>query len=156
MAKRPDPVYGLRWSGPQFACHSLAHVNREICRALLPGGRVDLSLLPNDHPEFDPNEDPRFRPLAERCFAPLSHPAVAHVCHSFPPAIPAPHEGRLALIQPWEYGSLPKDWLRFLESAVHEVWCYSEYVRTVYREAGVADSRLHSFRAAAKSSHHGK
>ena len=45
-------------------------------------------------------------------------------------------------MQPWEYGSLPKDWLPMLRR-VDEVWAYSRSVRDCYLEAEVPRERVH-------------
>jgi glycosyltransferase involved in cell wall biosynthesis/tetratricopeptide (TPR) repeat protein len=133
----------VRWEGAQFSRHSLGHVNRELCLGLLASERVELSLVPTEPAHFAPDEDPRFAALQERFFAPLSKPAQVHVRHFFPPRFEPPAEGRLVLMQPWEYGFLPNDWIAPIQNDVAEVWCYSEYVRRVYLDSGIPASKLH-------------
>ncbi|MBV9852071.1 MAG: glycosyltransferase [Armatimonadetes bacterium] len=144
----PDAVpIRVRWEGAQLRWHSLAHVNRELCLGLLdpalvgPPG-VELSVCPTEAPEFGPDGDPRLARLAARAFAPLSGPADVHVRHGFPPRLGPADEGRLVLVQPWEYGYLPREWVPQIAAHVAEVWCYSRYVREVYRASGVAEARL--------------
>jgi hypothetical protein len=138
----PHPIT-VRWEGAFFNHHSLAHVNRELCLALLATGRVELSLIPSEPPEFDPAADPRLAPLSERIHAPLSGPAQVHVRHAWPPRLDPPPEGALVLIQPWEFGSLPVAWVEPIRRHVAEVWCYSGYVRDLYLAAGLPAERLH-------------
>jgi glycosyltransferase involved in cell wall biosynthesis len=138
----PSPSFRLRWEGSQFNWHSLGLVNREICLALLQSGRVDMALWPFEGPEFAADQVPRYLPLAERVFAPLSGRADVHVRHFFPPRFERPDEGKLVLIQPWEYGSLPHRWVEPIRQNVDEVWCYSQYVREVYRASGVPVEKL--------------
>ncbi|MDE3076794.1 MAG: glycosyltransferase, partial [Chloroflexota bacterium] len=61
----PIPVV---WEGGFFETHSLALVNRELTRALLRTGEVELSLrLLRLEPErFDPRADPELEPLLNR------------------------------------------------------------------------------------------
>lgn len=139
----------VRWEGTQFRWHSLAHVNREICRRLLDGRegkdgqKVELSLTPFEHADFGPEQEPVLAgTLAERVLAPLSGPADVHVRHFFPPRLNRPAEGRLALIQPWEFGYLPDEWVAPIRENVDEVWCYSGYVREVYRASGIPEDKL--------------
>ena len=50
--------------------------------------------------------------------------------------IEPPVRGKWVLMQPWEFGSLPKDWVPMLRR-VDEVWAYSRSVRDCYLEAEV-------------------
>lgn len=134
----------VRWEGAQFVWHSLAHVNRQLCRALMAIGQVELSLIPTDAHQFSAEQEPCLKALAERFFSPLSQPAVVHVRHAFPPRLaPPPDEGHFILIQPWEYGFLPKHWTTPIQEQVSEVWCPSRYVRDVYCASGIAEEQLH-------------
>ncbi|MFZ1993519.1 MAG: glycosyltransferase, partial [Solirubrobacteraceae bacterium] len=73
---------------------------------------------------------------------PLPHGADVEVRHQWPPDLrPAPG-GRLALIQPWEFGAIPQEWLTPLRKAVDELWVPSDYVRRMYVEAGVDPDRV--------------
>lgn len=103
------PSLSVRWEGPFLSRHSLALVNRRICQGLSADGSVELSLIPMDRPEMGPEEEPGLAALVERSFAPLKGKAAVHVRHQFPPRFEAPEEGKLVLIQPWEYGFLPQE-----------------------------------------------
>ncbi len=48
---------------------------------------------------------------------------------------------RLIVIQPWEYGHLPRDWVTGAMQA-DEVWAYSRWVRDVYVRSGVPAERV--------------
>jgi glycosyltransferase involved in cell wall biosynthesis len=193
-----EPI-ALRWEGAFFNWHSLGHVNRELCLALLalsadlatntdlalnegltsnsdvsissslstgdeasdvllppPDGAygsgsaeagtvtpaIELCVVPIEAPEFAPDVDPRFGALARRSFAPLSRPAQIHLRHFFPPRFEAPAEGHFVLIQPWEYGYLPTEWIEPILTRVDQVWCHTEYVRRVYLDSGIPASKL--------------
>jgi glycosyltransferase involved in cell wall biosynthesis len=75
--------------------------------------------------------------------APLPHPADVEVRHQWPPDLRPPRSGRLAIIQPWEFGSIPADWVAPLQRDVDEVWVPSEFVRAMYLEAGLEADRVH-------------
>jgi glycosyltransferase involved in cell wall biosynthesis len=73
---------------------------------------------------------------------PLPHVADVEVRHQWPPDLrPAPG-GRLAVIQPWEFGAIPADWVGPLRENVDELWVPSEYVRRMYLAAGVDERRV--------------
>ncbi len=132
----------VRWEGVPFQWHSLAHVNREACRALWMHPGVELALIPTDRNEFDPTQEPVGVDLAPLCFARLSGPADIHVRHFFPPRLEKPDDGKFVLMQPWEYGFLPTRWIEAIQQNVDEVWCYSQYVRQVYLASGIAAEKL--------------
>lgn len=132
----------IRLEGSFYAQHSLAHVNRRLFAALGRTGCVDVSLVPID---VAPGELPPGRlrdAIAEACFRPLSAPAVAQFRHHFPPGFHSPPEGSLVLNQPWEYGTLPVDWVPPIISGVAEIWCYSTFVREVYVRSGIPEERV--------------
>lgn len=131
----------VRWEGAFFQWHSLAHVNRELCLALGAAG-AEVSLVSTEADHFDPNSDPHFASLAARRFARLSGAADVHVRHAFPPRWDAPPEGRFVLMQPWEYGYIPQQWIEPIRSRVSEVWCNSTYVRDTYAASGVDTDKL--------------
>jgi hypothetical protein len=72
----------LAWEGDFTGLNSLALVNRAICSRLVARGH---DVRQNGHT-----------------------PAAIHVRHRWPPDLEPPREGRWVLMQPWEYGSLPR------------------------------------------------
>ena len=131
----------VAWEGDFEGLNSLALVNRAICRGLLERG-VDLGLI---QVEAGPAEDRVVHDdrLAARIGkGPAGGPAQVHVRHQWPPRLEPPPQGRWVLMQPWEYGSLPKAWMPMLRR-VDEVWAYSRSVRDCYLEAGVPPERVH-------------
>ena len=141
VEKTAFPV-ALYWEGAFFNWHSLAHVNRSVVSRLIESG-AEVSLAPTEPDQFDAARFPEMRGLAERVFAPLSRTADVHVRHCFPPRFDRPAGARhLVLLQPWEYGFLPKAWIAPILENVREVWCYSEYVRQVYLGSGIPAERL--------------
>src|SRR5262249_34234687 len=139
------PTFPIRvaWEGDLWAVHSLALVNRELCLRLAERGQ-ELTLLPSDAPEIRSESPPLPALLAERVDGgpPTSGGAAVHVRHQWPPVWTPPREGRWVLIQPWEYGSLPREWLGPLSREVDEVWVPSQSVRDAYVRGGVPADRV--------------
>ena len=133
------------WEGDQQGLHSLALVNRALCRALLDRGH-DLGLLvgPETNGVWTPDRlpaDPRLSARFDR--GPAGGPAQVHVRHRWPPRLePPPSGARWVFMQPWEFGSLPRAWLPALRR-VDEVWAYSRSVRECYLDAGMQPERVH-------------
>src|SRR4051794_12434050 len=121
----PDTPLAVRWRGDFDAVSSLARINAAMVRRLGDGFVIDVAA--DDRPP--------------RASAPPRPPAV-EVRHQWPPRFDDPGLGRLVLIQPWEFGSIPRDWLQPLRS-VDEVWVPSAYVRDMYVGNGVPADRVH-------------
>uniref|UniRef100_UPI0013ED7980 glycosyltransferase n=1 Tax=Aquisphaera insulae TaxID=2712864 RepID=UPI0013ED7980 len=145
-ATDPAPVHEdplrVTWDGDFRGLHSLGLVNRAIGLELLARGH-DLGLAddgPSPAGDADAPPDPQ---LADRLGRnPIGGPAQVHVMHRWPPRAEFQPHARRVLMQPWEYGSLPRSWLPLL-AAVDEVWAYSRSVRDAYLRAGMPHGRVH-------------
>ncbi len=138
--------FRLRWEGAFFSWHSLAHVNREICKRLTADPDVEIACIPTEPPHFGPEVDPALSPIIDRTFASLSAPVDVHIRHHYPPRFEIPGQGKLVLVAPWEYGYLPKHWVEAGLKTAKEIWCYSNYVRDVYTASGFPDHSVHVIR----------
>ncbi len=132
----------IRWEGGLFTHTSLGLINRELGLRLLDAG-CQVSFYPTEPDHFNPQIDPRFLRLVQRVRAPLDRPIVIHVRHQWPPNLTPPSDGHWVMIQPWEYGSLPKEWIPVINEQVDEVWVYSAFVQDCYIRSGVAPERVH-------------
>ena len=138
------PARTIVWEGPQLGLHSFAQVNREFCLRLIERGH-ELALIPS--------EGPRSRGAAvagkHRCWRTRFHRSLApadrvRTCsHQWPPSFVPPPEGHWVIVQPWEFGSLPRSWVGPMIDAVDEVWAYSRFVRDCYIAGGVPADRVH-------------
>jgi glycosyltransferase involved in cell wall biosynthesis len=122
-ALKPTSVE-VRWKGDHGLTTSLSIVNDHVS-SRLPGHvrRVER----NGH-AIDP---------------PLAHVADLEIRHEWPPDLTAPPAGRLATIVPWEFGSIPTQWLPEIERNVDELWVPSEFVRSMYVDSGIPSDRIH-------------
>jgi glycosyltransferase involved in cell wall biosynthesis len=122
----PDGVV-VRWVGDQRTVSSLATVNGEVASRLIEtdGFRV----------ERDANDGAIEQPA-------LPRPPDVEVRHQWPPDFGDPGIGRLALIQPWEFGAIPSAWVEPLRRQVEELWVPSEFVRQMYLDAGIEPDRV--------------
>jgi glycosyltransferase involved in cell wall biosynthesis/predicted Zn-dependent protease/predicted O-methyltransferase YrrM len=128
------------WDGAVDALHSLAHVNRSVCGELVTRGHnVALAVQP-------PNSVPASPLPVPSALAPLvgrDLPGAVHVRHRWPPDFtPPPGNGAFVLIQPWEFGRIPRAWVEPILSTVDELWCYSRSVLRAFVASGVPESRL--------------
>lgn len=131
----PQSSVGVIWEGSFFVYHSFALVNREMVLGLVDDERIDLGLIPYEPHQFGPEVDPRFEKIQE-LLGRRPNRIDFHIRHRWPPSF-EPAEGRFILIQPWEFGSLPIDWVGSIQQRVAEVWAPSNYVRQVYIQSGI-------------------
>jgi glycosyltransferase involved in cell wall biosynthesis/tetratricopeptide (TPR) repeat protein len=141
-AEPASPPLRIVWQGAQDAVHSLALVNRELCSALVARGH-QLSLRPPSGYGLPGNKIPVPAILADRTMAPLTGVADVHVTHQWPPDFNPPAQGRWVVIQPWEFGSIPKAWLAPLRDRVDELWVPSAFVRNCFVQDGVPAAKVH-------------
>lgn len=137
QSKAPKPLR-IAWEGPQFIYHSMAHVNRELCLQLLKKGhRLSLTCIDDSD---EARACARFAPLLDCVNIPLQ--ADIHIRHWYPPDFSEPNAGYLVMIQPWEFGSVPKRWIEEMNRKADEVWVPSSYVRDCYIRSGMDPDRI--------------
>ncbi|MBN9524336.1 glycosyltransferase, partial [bacterium] len=140
-AAGPDhPVVDLAWDGELGAVHSLAAVNRAVCAELAARGHR-LAVVPS--PPRLAGATPL--PVPSELAARVGDGADADVVvrHRWPPDFEPPAgRGAFVLVQPWEYGRLPRAWVEPILVGVDEVWAYSRAVGRCYVASGVPADRV--------------
>src|SRR5262249_1802662 len=136
----PRPVCG---EGPHRGAHPRPLVNPHLCQQ--PAGRGhELSLWPVEFSaEVGVPQVAAPPAMAARVRHRLSRPPLAHIRHQWPPNWTPPAEGHWVVMQPWEFGSLPRAWVEPLVALADEVWAYSRFVRDCYVHSGVPAERVH-------------
>ncbi|HMI72111.1 MAG TPA: glycosyltransferase, partial [Solirubrobacteraceae bacterium] len=119
----PTAAPAITWQGDHGLHTSLSHINNQVTSRLASVQRLDRSGLPIDPP--------------------LPHAADVEVRHQWPPDLRPARSGRLAVIQPWEFGAIPNEWVEPLQRDVDELWVPSAYVRDMYLRAGIEPDRVH-------------
>jgi glycosyltransferase involved in cell wall biosynthesis len=114
----------VRWKGDHGLPTSLSIINTTVSDRLGP----PLQRVRADGGAIDP---------------PLPHPATVEIRQQWPPDLDPPASGRLAAIVPWEFGSVPREWLGSIAANVDELWVPSEYVREMYLDGGADPTRVH-------------
>jgi glycosyltransferase involved in cell wall biosynthesis/SAM-dependent methyltransferase len=140
----PGKPITVSWEGSFLDYGSLSHVNRELVASLSSSKPTKDSLLkihcvPPDRTGNTAAEK-TWPELAQHFSARPFAPDIT-VRHAWPPNWQRPLAGKLAVIQPWEFGSLPRDWVN-QASQVDEFWVPSNYVRDVYIASGVPAQKV--------------
>lgn len=141
MENKKRAPMAVTWEGSQFVHHSLALVNRELCLKLIGAGH-EVSILPYEPDQFGPDADRRFESLVPCVRKPLSHGPDVHVRHQWPFNPQRPPKGKWVVIQPWEFGCVPKAWVPVLRDQVDELWVPSLFVRDGYVKSGVPADKV--------------
>jgi ADP-heptose:LPS heptosyltransferase/glycosyltransferase involved in cell wall biosynthesis/chemotaxis methyl-accepting protein methylase/Tfp pilus assembly protein PilF len=131
----------VAWEGTFLDFGSLSQVNRELTRPLLQDKNFKITRVCQQMPTPSAARSKEIQELAAGISPRSPEDAQITVRHSWPPNWRAPHRGQLVVIQPWEYGSLPQDWVRDSEQ-VAEFWLPSEYARNVYISSGVPADKI--------------
>lgn len=130
------------WEGEFEVRHSLAVVNRALGTELVRHGhRVEIQSVHNQNPLSTPWPLPP--ELAAESDRSAEQPVDVHVRHSWPPRFDAPPTGAWVLVQPWEFGRLPRSWIEPIRVGVDEVWAYSRAVARCYVASGIPEERVH-------------
>lgn len=127
----------VAWSGSFLDYGSLSHVNRSLTDELIKMKGVQLTRVTNEitcKPEFQHV----FKTVQKS--APPNSEITIH--HSFPPNWQSPKSGKWVLMQPWEYGAIPEEWVDKIKN-IDEVWTPSQFVKDMYIVSGVPNNKVH-------------
>lgn len=130
------------WEGPQLVYSSLANINREICSLLKDRDDVDLCIHPKNLLPLLLKNDISLQNLSRRFHRSRRMTPCVHIRHEWPPNFSPPELGHWIMIQPWEYGRLPREWVEPMSAFVDEIWVYSKHVWKTYVSSGVPAERI--------------
>ncbi len=126
--------------GSVFGAHSLAGVNRELARALVRSGAVELGLVDTEGAALDPS-DPGLAPLVPLVEGLLPRVDVT-IRHAYPPCFDPGAPGRVVQILHWEYGPVPRAWVEAQRTSIDEVWAASRWVADWMVHSGMDPDRV--------------
>lgn len=112
----------VAWEGTFLDLGSLSHVNRELTRELKQMPDLDVSCIAIEK-RGDPPVD-----------------AQVTVRHAWPPNWQRP-QGKWVLMQPWEFGALPEEWVHRAKE-VDEIWANTQFVKQEYVDSGVDPEKI--------------
>lgn len=119
----PQKNIHVSWEGTFSDLGSLSNVNRFFTKEIEKIKNITLTCVNAIHP-------PKARDKA---------PDVT-VRHMWPPNWNKP-EGKWVLIQPWEYGAVPLEWIKQLQN-VDEIWVPTNFVKYEYVYSGVPEEKI--------------
>lgn len=130
----------ITWEGSLFTHHSLAMVNREILLCLLNYDRLKISHVSYEQNQFEPKN--RFIPLVALGTDNTDKTDI-YIRHRWPPVFTRKGNAKNILFQPWEYGSIPENWIDPINNNIDEIWAYTNFVKDTYIRAGINKELVH-------------
>ncbi len=129
----------VTWEGALFVHHSLAMVNRELLLHLNRVSNFSLSHIPYEPDQFEPvGEWKELATLREI----IHEESDIYIRHRWPPKFERPNAKKVVLYQPWEFGSIPLDWVHNIQTSVDEVWTSSSFSKQAFVDSGVPDEKV--------------
>ncbi|WP_416829167.1 glycosyltransferase [Ectobacillus polymachus] len=126
----------INWVGSQFAVHSLAIVNKNICKYL-------SQYFINLRKKIPATEIPFLRSFSEtKEFLPFPESDIT-VIHQWPPDWSDPKSRHWICMQPWEFGAIYREWYIPMKYWVDEIWVYSLYNKESYIRSGIPENKIH-------------
>jgi glycosyltransferase involved in cell wall biosynthesis/ADP-heptose:LPS heptosyltransferase/tetratricopeptide (TPR) repeat protein len=138
-SKPKRPV--VAWEGSFLDYGSLSHINRELSRHLADDGSVRLTCVSSQPMAAGAAEDPAMKKLARNVSVHAPEGVALTIRHQWPPNWSPVSEGKLVVIQPWEYGALPQEWVAQAGN-VDEFWVPSRIVRSMYVTSGIPPQKV--------------
>ena len=131
----------VAWEGDFLDYGSLSHVNREFCSSFSRISNLHVTRVGNRLAPRQASQGEDLKQLARQIQSKAPGNAQVSIRHSWPPKWDRPSSGAWILMQPWEYGALPENWANSMEG-IDEIWAYSNYVRRVYIDSGIAPKKV--------------
>jgi GT2 family glycosyltransferase len=131
----------VAWEGSFLDFGSLSHVNRELTRELSGSKQIRLQCVNQPASQNGTTTPKELKKLAATLAAKAPADTQITIRHAWPPNWQRPAQGKLVVIQPWEFGSLPQDWVEQSKN-VDEFWVPSNYVRKVYTDSGIEPGKV--------------
>jgi glycosyltransferase involved in cell wall biosynthesis len=134
----------VRLVGAIDSLESLAQVNRELAvRLARPGQPFSFSVLAPGGTIATADVAAALDGVeVVRRGAPLASVDL-EIRHQWPPDFSAPARGRLVIVQPWEFGGLPAEWVGPLRDVADDLWVPTSWVRESAIESGIDPGRVH-------------
>ena len=139
-SSNPGKTAVISWEGSFLDYGSLSHVNREIVASLKNALGIEIHCVAPGSSANNPAAKIWPELVKEISTRPAPNAALT-VRHAWPPNWRRPATGKLAVIQPWEFGALPQEWVNHSRD-VDEFWVPSACVRDAYIASGVDAKKI--------------
>ena len=146
--KENQPQMNIVWEGSQFIYHSLALINREICYNIIKSEAAELSIIPYEKDTFKPEGIKKYEMLFEKdvrnkdaVSSDIAELPYVWIRHQWPPKDEPPIGAKWIIMQPWEFSSFRKDFVKIFNQA-EEIWTPSNYSRNAFVNSGINPNKV--------------
>ena len=136
------------WEGSQFVYHSLALVNREICKNIAKSEIANLTIIPFENDTFNPDNIPEFKVLKDNDIRykadvekEIEDLPYVWIRHQWPPKAEQPQGAKWILMQPWEFSKLDDRFVPIFNNA-DEIWTPSNFSRNSFINSGIDSNKI--------------
>lgn len=130
---------GVALIGSFFTHNNYALFNRNIAQQFLLAGQFETGLHQDD--DFNRSSG-ALSALLESRLGRVPAALEYQIFHQSLPQLEAPEVGKWVLFQPWEYGSMPKDWQEHFSLSADDIWVHTQYNKDCYVREGIAEERV--------------
>lgn len=134
-------IIKINWEGSIFVHHSLAMVNRELLLLLTNNTQLDCRIIPFEPNQYIPETSGEISLQVILDKSPHEN-ADVYIRHFYPPNFNRPQCKKFIMILPWEFGSLPIQWVQGIEQNVDEIWVPSSFVKECFIHSGVPNTKV--------------
>ncbi|MFX4301075.1 glycosyltransferase [Alicyclobacillus tolerans] len=132
------------WEGPQFVNSSLALVNRNLCEQILKHQHFNLRIKPTTT-DVLPDSWVTDAARLKDAYKTILEKTDVHIRQQWPPLFDNMEGSHFVMFQPWEFGTIPVQWVKPINDYVDEVWVNSEYTKTGYVRSGIPSDNVFVF-----------
>ncbi|KAK3244280.1 hypothetical protein CYMTET_46100 [Cymbomonas tetramitiformis] len=135
----------LRWEGPITTSEGFAFASRSLLKRLVEDDNFELQIRETmfNRKPFESEKHSQIYSRIIRSHWDLAYaPDITVRMHWDPNLQPAP-AGLLVVYLPWEFETLPDQWVQQLNAHADEVWATSEHVRQGFIRCGVKADKVH-------------
>ena len=138
LSQAASATKAIRWVGDFYADTGFAQVNRDMCLELASDRRFEVQPKTAEHPPYPRDHKVALAPLLRKKGA--ERPNV-EVRHAWPPDFTPTDAEHLVVMQPWEFGGIPRSWVHGLEQA-DEVWVPTSWLKESYVRSGIPSEKV--------------
>lgn len=130
------PKVKVTWDGTFLDFTSLSHVNRALSEAIMKYPSIEITPIGPNYYRTDTNKFDELKQMALLMKEKAPDDTEITVRLKWPPKWEKPEKGKWVLIQFWEFGVLPEDWVNGMKE-VDEIWVPTNYVKQICADSGV-------------------
>lgn len=132
----------VRWVGDVYADHSLATVSRELVTRLAIDSRLRIDVRTDERAPHPADSAALLRNVRGAGRPATTTVPTIEVRHHWPPDLSISNADACILVQPWEHGGIPRQWIQPIHDHIDEVWVPTSWVKDCYTKSGIPADKV--------------